>query len=201
MASEGVLALPAGKQVDVGLLERYIHSPCSGKKECVSRNAVDTLGHMMGGGRIDAVGGMDGINAVTADRCLCGRKRKSLAVCGGEQVAALGQRDKVQNVYSRTVAGLTSRRDSCGTRGEACRRVCWNSANIVFDGYCELFKLMRLLKNVIHCDVYCMCEIVLQNSIILRRSPCDEKKKWKVRDGSKYGLLTFRASYFNSQCL
>jgi hypothetical protein len=181
----------------VGLPERHIHSPCSGKEECVSRKADD----MMGGGRIFAVGGMDGIIAATADRCLCGRKRKASAVCGGEQVAALEQRDKVQNVYSRSVAGLTSRRDSCVTRCEACRRICWSSANIVFDGYCVLCKLMRLLKNVIHCDVYCMHEIVLQNSIILRRSPCDGKKEWKVRDGSKYGLLTFRASCLNSQCL
>ncbi len=141
------------------------------------------------------------IIARTADRCLCGRMRKSAAASGGEQVVVTGQRGKLQNVYSRTVASVISQRDSSGTRADACRRVRWKSVNTQSGGYSEPIKMPCMWKNVISRGAYCMCEIVLQNSKILRRPPCVGKKKWEVRDGSKYGLVIASAPYFNSSCL
>ncbi len=124
--------------------------------------------------------------------------RKSAVARGGEQVVGTGQRGKSQNVYSRTVTMAISQRDSGGTRADACRRVRWKCASTQFDGYSEQIRMPCMWKNVISRCAYCMCEIVLQSSKILRRPPCVGKKKWKVRDGSKYGLVIASASYFNS---
>jgi hypothetical protein len=186
----------------VGILERHFYSSSSGKEEWLSKKSDNTLGFTMRGGGIVTESGrgprlMGESIAIPTDRCLCGRKRKSLDISGGEQVAVTEQRGEVQNVYSRTVVVLTSQRDSCETRVDACRRVWRNSVNMVVVGYCELSKMLRMVKNVFLCDECCMCQIVLQNYIILRRLPCDGKKKRIVRDGSKYGLVIFGVSYHN----
>jgi hypothetical protein len=206
VAGKGVLALPTGKQIDVGSFERYIYSSSGGKEECVNRKHNNNIVDMLGGGImcIESGGGLQftgGIIARTADRCLCGRVRKSAAASGGEQVVVTGQRGKVQNVYSRTVASVISQRDSSGTRADACRRMRWKYVSTQFGGYSEPIKMPCMWKTVISRDVYCMCEIVLQNSKILRRPPCVGKKKWEVRDGSKYGMVIASASYFISSCL
>ncbi len=205
MAGKGVLALPTSKQTDVGPIERYIYHSSGGKEECVSSKHSNTMADVWGGGRMCSGSGegeqcMGGIIARTADRCLYGRVRKSTAVSGGEQVDVTGQRGKPQNAYSRTVTIAISQRDSGGTRGNACRRVRWRCASTHGGEYSELIRKLCMWKNVIFHCVYCMCEIVLQSFKTLRRPQCVGKKKWKVRDGSKYGLLITGVFYFNSSC-
>jgi hypothetical protein len=44
------LALPTGKQTDVGPIERYIYPSSGGKEECVSSKHNNTMADMLGGG-------------------------------------------------------------------------------------------------------------------------------------------------------
>jgi hypothetical protein len=62
VAGKGVLALPTGKQTDVGPIERYIYPSSGGKEECVNSKRNNTMADMPGGG--EWVSGAEGLSSV-----------------------------------------------------------------------------------------------------------------------------------------